>query len=36
MMCEVLRRLKSWSLTNVTAKEAVVDWFAFEETKGSR
>lgn len=36
MMCDVLRRLKSWSLTKVTAGGAVATRFAFDLTKGSR
>lgn len=34
MMWAVFRRLKSWSLTNVTAWGAVAKAVAFEETKG--
>lgn len=34
MMWNVLRRLKSWSETILTAREAVVSWVAFDETKG--
>lgn len=34
MMWAVFRRLKSWSLTSVTAWGAVAEVDAFEETKG--
>ena len=30
----VFRRLKSWSLMNITAGGAVMDEIAFDETKG--
>ena len=36
MMCAGFRRLKSWSLTKLTAWRAVSKLFAFEKTKGSR
>lgn len=34
MMWKVLRRLKSWSLTKLTAGGAVMSVCAFEKTKG--
>lgn len=36
MMCAGLHRLKSLSLTNLTAEKAVLTLVAFEKTKGSR
>lgn len=33
-MWRVFRRLKSWSLTKLTAREAVLGCCAFELTKG--